>query len=125
MRGNRIGSYKGYDVIVISKNEIKRNNCISNTMYVIKETGEIVLNYEVVGHADLEHMSVDEYPKRERYQYFKEEKKKSSERGKRVEVKPVDDSLTVDEDYIDKFIRESLAAVLVEPMDYEVKEIGV
>jgi hypothetical protein len=124
MRGNRIGSYKGYDVIVVSKNEIKRNDCISNTMYVIKETGEIVLNYEVVGHADLEHMSVDEYPKRDRYVYFKEEKKKP-ERGKRVEAKPVDESVNVDEGYIDKFIKDALAAVLVEPMDYEVKEIGV
>ena len=123
MRENRIGSYKGYDVIVVSKNEIKRNDCISNTMYVIKETGEIVLNYEVVGHADLEHMSVDEYPKRERYQYFKEEKKKSPERGKRVKVKPVDESVNVDEGYIDKFIRDALAAVLIEPMDYEIKGV--
>lgn len=125
----RIGRYKGYEMYGVSKYDIEEDECAYDTMYVIKETGEIVFMGDVVGIADLNAMSVDEYPKRERYPYF--EKKREVEKAvelvkkydeeRKVEVREVasTDDLFAGMDAIDKYISDALAADLIEPFDFE------
>lgn len=111
---DKIGTYKGYDVFKIGQRNIKENECLNDVMYVVAETGETILNGEVVAHVDLKEMRVDELPRSERIRYFK---KKES---RKVESKVVDcvETATVDNlfagmDVIDKYIKSALAQDLI------------
>lgn len=122
----RLGRYKGYEMYLVSNKDIEEDECAYDTMYVIRETGEIVFEGTVVGRADLDEMSVDEYPKRERYEYFKkrEEVRREAEAIKnRVEEYVVEtaapDDLFAGMDMIDAYIEEALAADLVTPFNFE------
>ena len=123
----RLGRYKGYEMYLVSNKDIEEDECAYDTMYVIRETGEIVFEGNVVGRADLEEMSVEEYPKRERYDYFEKKKevqrelekvKTYVEERKEVEVAAPDD-LFAGMDIIDAYIKEALAADLVTPFNFE------
>jgi hypothetical protein len=127
MNLERLGRYKGYEMYLVSNREIEEDECAYDTMYVIRETGEIVFEGTVVGRADLEEMSVDEYPKRERYDYFKkrEEVRREVEVIKsRVEEYQLTETAAPDDlfagmDMIDAYIKEALAADLVKPFNFE------
>lgn len=124
----RLGRYKGYEMYLVSNCEIDEDECAYDTMYVIRETGEIVFKGEVVGRADLDAMSVDEYPKYERYDYFEKKKEVQrelekvktyvEERREVVEVAEVD-NLFAGMDAIDEYIKNALAAELIEPFVFE------
>ena len=140
MNLERIGTYKGYDVFAVGRYDIDERECVRDTMYIIKETGSVILNGEVVAKADLNKMSVDELPKSQRTKYFaKREIAKPSvsrekpvyERGYRAKAQVFDeyadayssresaspDDLFAGMDMIDKYIESALAAVLVEAFE--------
>lgn len=140
MNLERIGTYKGYDVFAVGRYDIDERECVRDTMYIIKETGSVILNGEVVAKADLNKMSVDELPKSQRTKYFaKREIAKPSvsrekpvyERGYRAKAQVYDeyagaylskesaspDNLFAGMDMIDKYIEGALAAVLVEAFE--------
>ena len=121
----RLGEYKGYDVFKISKNEIKKENCIKDTMYVISETGEMILNGEVVANVNLNEMSVEELPRSERrkYKFYSStsgyKKGPSPAAGKRREIVTVEEvcsSQVVDptpmDEIIDKFLADARNATV-------------
>lgn len=127
----RLGEYKGYDVFKISKNEIKKENCIKDTMYVISETGEMILNGEVVANVNLNKMSVEELPRSERKPYFYEVR---HSRGQRAKTRVYDeavpsvvtaevDNLFAGMDMIDKYIESALARNLVSK--FEIPDLEV
>lgn len=137
MNLERIGTYKGYDVFVVGRYDMDERECVRDTMYIIKETGSVILNGEVVAKADLNKMSVDELPKSQRTKYFAKReaaKPSSSNRGQRAKAHVFDDyayilqerpsvkTAEVDDlfagmDMIDKYIESALAAVLVEAFE--------
>lgn len=124
----RLGRYKGYEMYLVSNKDIEEDECAYDTMYVIRETGEIVFEGNVVGRADLNEMSVDEYPKYERYDYFEKKKevqrelekvKTYVEERKEVVETAAPDDLFAGMDMIDAYIKEALAADLVTPFNFE------
>lgn len=141
MNLERIGTYKGYDVFAVGRYDIDERECVRDTMYIIKETGSVILNGEVVAKADLNKMSVDELPKSQRTKYFAKreiakpsvsrEKPEYSSRGNRAKTQVYDeyagaylskesaspDNLFAGMDMIDKYIESALAAVLVEAFE--------
>lgn len=143
MNLERIGTYKGYDVFAVGRYDIDERECVRDTMYIIKETGSVILNGEVVAKADLNKMSVDELPKSQRTKYFaKREIAKPSvsreksvyERGYRAKAQVYDEvayvpsreevhsfigasELEAQTAEIDKYIESALAAVLVEAFE--------
>lgn len=140
MNLERIGTYKGYDVFAVGRYDIQERECMPDVMYIIKETGSVILNGEVVAKADLNKMSVDELPKSQRTRYFaKREIAKPSvsrekpvySRGHRAETRVYDDAayepqvrktaevdnLFAGMDMIDKYIESALTAVLVEAFE--------
>lgn len=144
MNLERIGTYKGYDVFAVGRYDIDERECVRDTMYIIKETGSVILNGEVVAKADLNKMSVDELPKSQRTKYFAKreiakpsvsrEKPEYSSRGNRAKTQVYDDAafigaaepkvqtaeinnLFAGMDMIDKYIESALAAVLVEAFE--------
>ena len=131
----RLGEYKGYDVFKISKNEIKKENCIKDTMYVISETGEMILNGEVVANVNLNKMSVEELPRSERKPYFYEARPKPVySRGQRAKTRVYDeavpsvvtaevDNLFAGMDMIDKYIESALSRNLVSK--FEIPDLEV
>lgn len=137
MNLNRIGTYKGYEVFVVGRYDIKEKECLPDVMYIIEETGAVVLNGEVVAKADLNKMSVDELPRSERRKYFAKKPEKS--RGHRAEVKMVDEyvgpevrhvveTATVDDlfagmDAIDKYIESALKVNLIPDFEMPVLEV--
>ena len=133
MNLERIGTYKGYDVFAVGRYDIDERECVRDTMYIIKETGSVILNGEVVAKADLNKMSVDELPKSQRTKYFakreiaKPSVSKTYERGQRAKAHVYDEvsreevhssigasELEAQTAEIDKYIESALAAVLVE-----------
>ncbi len=117
-----IGKYKGYNVYKTPKSDMS-NDQEGGVLYAVAETGELVLNGEVVGKVAFASGSVTEfddhkcyrykYPtaKREaismdeRRKYMYDELPKS--RGKRAETVPVDDvckSVLVDPTPLDEMI---------------------
>lgn len=140
MNLERIGTYKGYDVFVVGRYDMDERECVRDTMYIIKETGSVILNGEVVAKADLNKMSVDELPKSQRTKYFAKREiakpsvsreKPAYSRGHRAEARVYDevayesqvrktaevDDLFAGMDMIDKYIESALAAVLVEAFE--------
>ncbi len=138
MNLERIGTYKGYDVFAVGRYEIDERECMPDVMYIIKETGSVILNGEVVAKADLRQMSVDELPKSQRTRYFakKEVTREKSvyARGYRAKAHVYDeaasigaaepkvqtaeiDNLFAGMDMIDKYIESALSAVLVEAFE--------
>lgn len=135
MNLDRIGTYKGYEVFKVGKRNIRENECLNDVMYIIAETGEIILNGEVVAHADLNKMSVDELPRSERKPYFYEARPKPTySRGQRAKAKVYDeavpsvvtaevDNLFAGMDMIDKYIESALARNLVSK--FEIPDLEV
>lgn len=140
MNLERIGTYKGYDVFAVGRYDIDERECVRDTMYIIKETGSVILNGEVVAKADLNKMSVDELPKSQRTKYFakreiaKPSVSKTYERGQRAKAHVYDEvayvpsreevhssigasELETQTAEIDKYIESALAAVLVEAFE--------
>ena len=136
MNLERIGTYKGYDVFAVGRYDIDERECVRDTMYIIKETGSVILNGEVVAKADLNKMSVDELPKSQRTKYFakremaKPSVSKTYERGQRAKAHVYDEvsreevhssigasELEAQTAEIDKYIKSALAAVLVEAFE--------
>lgn len=140
MNLERIGTYKGYDVFAVGRYDIDERECVRDTMYIIKETGSVILNGEVVAKADLNKMSVDELPKSQRTKYFakreiaKPSVSKICERGQRAKAHVYDEvayvpsreevhssigasELEAQTVEIDKYIESALAAVLVEAFE--------
>lgn len=136
MNLERIGTYKGYDVFAVGRYDIDERECVRDTMYIIKETGSVILNGEVVAKADLNKMSVDELPKSQRTKYFakreaaKPSVSKTYERGQRAKAHVYDEvsreevhssigasELEAQTAEIDKYIESALAAVLVEAFE--------
>jgi hypothetical protein len=121
---DKIGTYKGYDVFKIGQRNIKENECLNDVMYVVAETGETILNGEVVAHVDLKEMRVDELPRSERrkYKFYPstiEKPSVSRATGKRREVVSADDVLSsqiVDptpmDEIIDKFLADARNATV-------------
>lgn len=125
-----IGKYKGYNVYKTPKNEMKKDQ-ERGVLYAVAETGELILNGEVVGKVAFNSGSVTEYDDHKCYAYkypaAKEEismgnrRKYSYEenvpvskpgRGKRREV-AVDDvlkSTVVDPTDLDKMINDFIIA---------------
>lgn len=141
MNLERIGTYKGYDVFVVGRYDMDERECVRDTMYIIKETGSVILNGEVVAKADLNKMSVDELPKSQRTKYFAKREaakplvsreKPVYDRGNRAKAHVYDeyagayssresaspDNLFAGMDMIDKYIESALTVVLVK--DFEV-----
>lgn len=125
-----IGKYKGYNVYKTPKSEMKKDQ-ERGVLYAVSETGELILNGEVVGKVNFASGSVQEYDDHKCYAYkypaAKEEismanrRKYSYEdnvpvskpgRGKRREV-AVDDvlkSTVVDPTDLDKMINDFIIA---------------
>ncbi len=128
MNLDRIGEYKGYEVFTVSKYDFNKEDAESNTMYIVKEDNEIVLNGEVVASVNLKTMTVNEYPRSERRTYRFPKPRVSSSTGykgpspaagKRREVVTVEEvcaSQVVDptpmDDMIDKFLAAAREATI-------------
>lgn len=120
MNLDRIGEYKGYEVFTVSKYDFKKEDALSDTMYIVKEDNEIVLNGQVVASVNLKTMTVNEYPRSERRTYrFPKTRTSiptgpSPAAGKRREVVTIEDvmrSTVVDptpmDEVIDKFLADA------------------
>lgn len=125
MNLDRIGEYKGYEVFTVSKHDFKKEDAETNTMYIVKEDNEIVLNGEVVASVNLKTMTVNEYTRAERRTYrFPKSRVSlptgpSPAAGKRREVVTVEEvcqSVVVDpaplDDAIDKFLADAREATI-------------
>lgn len=123
-----IGKYKGYNVYKTPAREMKKSQ-ERGVLYAVEETGELILNGEVVGKVNFASGSVQEYDDHKCYAYkYKEEismqeRRKYSYtenapvsrpgRGKRAEVVTVDEVLSsqvVDPTDLDKMINDFIAA---------------
>lgn len=107
-----IGKYKGYNVYKTPKKEMKYNE--DRTLYVVAETGELVLKGEVVGTVDFSSGIVKEFDDHKcyKYKYPKTSEVSKPGRGKRREV-AVDDvlkSIVVDPTDLDKMINDFIIA---------------
>lgn len=113
-----IGKYKGYNVYKTPKSEMSNDQERGN-LYAVAETGELVLNGEVVGKVAFSSGSVTEYddhkcyrykyPTRREYTYADEK----PVRGKRAETVSVDEvcrSTVVDPTPLDEMINEFIIA---------------
>ncbi len=136
-----IGKYKGYNVYKTPKNEMKDDQD-RGVLYAVSETGELVLNGEVVGKVAFSSGSVTEYDDHKCYRYKYPTAKRETlsmdnrrsysyednvpvskpGRGKRAEVVTVDavlSSQVVDPTDLDELINEYiLAARKMEIVDY-------
>ena len=120
-----IGKYKGYNVYKTPKSEMKKDQ-ERGVLYAVAETGELILNGEVVGKVAFASGSVTEYDDHKCYAYKYPVEREATKtykyednvpvskpgRGKRREV-AVDDvlkSMVVDPTDLDKMINDFIIA---------------
>lgn len=138
MNLDRIGEYKGYEVFTVSKYDFKKEDALSDTMYIVKEDNEIVLNGQVVASVNLKTMTVNEYPRSERRTYRFPKSRVSGPSpaaGKRREVVTVEEvmrSTVVDptpmDEVIDKFLadaRNASVKTYIEVLNIDLEAMGM
>ena len=123
-----IGKYKGYNVYKTPKSEMKKDQ-ERGVLYAVAETGELILNGEVVGKVAFASGSVTEYDDHKCYAYKYPVEREAAKtykyednvpvskpgRGKRREV-AVDDvlkSTVVDPTDLDKMINDFIIAARI------------
>lgn len=105
-----IGKYKGYEVYKIPQKQMKRTQ-EKGIFFAVEETGELVLNGEVVAKVNFETGHVKDYDDHRCYSY--RYKEGAPTRGKRAETVTVDDVLgsqVVDPTDLDKMINDFILA---------------